>query len=129
MSMADKKAAMIEAITSKKGLNLAAVSGKCKTAACDGSTDIFAGNSGVLKKQKVKKITAAETVELTEGSAKFSFPNVKTDVPVYVSQTVYDDEENPLAALDANSVGTVDCEVFADDANGDVQAVEIKDHP
>jgi len=56
MSMADKKTAMLDAFMSKKGLNLAAVSGKCKDAACDGSTDIFAGDSAVLKKQKIKKI-------------------------------------------------------------------------
>ena len=68
-------------------------------------------------------------MDLTSGSAKFSFPNVKTDFNVYVSQTVYSDEENPLAAIDANSVGTMDCEVFADDANGDVQPLVITDHP
>ena len=68
-------------------------------------------------------------MDLTSGSAKFSFPNVKTDFNVYVSQTVYSDEENPLAAIDANSVGTMDCEVFADDANGDVQPLVITNHP
>lgn len=69
------------------------------------------------------------TVELAEGNAKFSFPNVKTDTDVFVSQTIYDDTENPMAAIDENSTAAMDAEVFTTDDAGDVSSLVVKNHP
>ena len=59
MSKDDKKAAMVDAMINKKGLNLSAVWNLCdKAKICEGSADIFAGDAAVLKKQFVKKINS-----------------------------------------------------------------------
>ena len=85
MTKDEKKAAHKDAMAARKNLNLSAVA-LCKAGSkCDGTTNQQAGDATVTKKQFIKKTQAAGTIDLTDGDAKFSFPNVKTDVPVYVS--------------------------------------------
>jgi len=84
MTATEKKAVHKEAMVARKNLNLSQVANCMKAGNCDGS-DLNSG-SNLKKKQRVKSLSKeAGTVDLADGDAKFSFPNVITDTDVFVS--------------------------------------------